>query len=147
MSGQDFLCKFQMSVLYNTTLQTFTSPVHLYYDLRDVCYICQWCTTTRCSSLDVIYIHQWQCRCFTIQVNLISCAVHCEKYFTIWRKHIYIGKVHLFSRGTDVQIFRLHFFSCSILSDVNSTSGLHLRNSTRLAVVWIRTKKIAVQGG
>ena len=27
-----------------------------------------------------------QCRCTTIQVHLISCAVHCEKYFTICKR-------------------------------------------------------------
>ena len=94
-------------------LQISTSPVHFYYNSRDVRFICQWCTTTRCSSLHLLYIYQSQCRCTTIQVHLISCAVHCERYFTIWRRHVYIGKVHLFSRGIDVQIIQLHLFSCS----------------------------------
>ena len=66
-----------------STLQTFTSPVHLYYDFWDVCFNCRWCTTTRCSSLHLLYVYQSLCRCTTIQVHLISSAVHCVKYFTI----------------------------------------------------------------
>ena len=80
------------------TLQISTSPVHLYYDSRDVPFIWQWCTTTRCRSLHLLYLYQSQCRCTTIQVHLISSAVHCVKYFTIQRRHVYIGKVHLFSQ-------------------------------------------------
>ena len=61
-----------------------------------------------------------------------------------------MGKVHLFSHGIDVQIFRLHLFiqitslSCVRLPDVNSTSGLHLRILSQLAVVKITNEKIAV---
>ena len=84
-----------------------------------------------------------------IQV-LSSCGLHCEKHC---RRHVYIGKVHLFSRCIDVQFFRLHssvvgemYFikitslSCVQLSDVISMSGLYLRTLTRLAFVWIMTE-------
>ena len=40
-------------------------------------------------------------------------AANCEKYFTVWRKHVYIGKVHLFSLGINVWIFQLLLSSCS----------------------------------
>ena len=67
-------------------LQRFTSQVHLHYNSRDVPYICQWCTTTGCGLLHLLYISSTSISCD----NYNNLDAICITSLYSWKLHLLV---------------------------------------------------------